>query len=221
MSQVITTASSTHCWKKSARPEVAAWRLLAGLLVVLWLCLAPAAVRADTPVTVEPVRLERSDDGVFLSTSVQFPLPNIVEDALNKGIAIHFVAEAELFRDRWYWYDRKVASAARHMRLAYQPLTRRWRLNVGPAPIGGTGLGLSLGQTFETLPDALSAIQRISRWRIADPADIESGAQYTLEFRFRLDTSQLPRPIQIGVAGKSDWSIAVEQRQRATVETER
>ena len=35
-----------------------------------------------------------------------------------------------------------------------------------------------------------------------------------LEFSFRLDLSQLPRPFQIGVAGQSDWAIATQLRER-------
>ena len=77
-----------------------------------------------------------------------------------------FVAEAGVFRDRWYWHDKQVALAARHMRLSYQPLTRRWRLVVSPTPIGNSGLALS--QTFDTREEALAAVQRISHWKIAE-----------------------------------------------------
>ncbi|RZJ06083.1 MAG: DUF4390 domain-containing protein [Rubrivivax sp.] len=225
ISQVITTVSSTPCWK-SGRPEprgLRAWLgwgplLVVALVMALWL---PAAVRADTPVELDALKLERSDDGVLLSMNVLFELPDIVEDAMHKGIAMHFVAEADLYQERWYWYDRKVATASRYMRLAYQPLTRRWRLNISPSPIVNTGLGLTLGQTFDSLPEALGAVQRIARWRIADASAAESGAEHNLEARFRLDTSQLPRPIQIGVAGQSDWNIAVARRARLKVEAER
>jgi len=37
-------------------------------------------------------------------------------------------------------------------------------------------------------------------------------------FRFRLDTSQLPRPFQIGVVGHSDWNISAERNARLSVE---
>ena len=69
---------------------------------------------------------------MLLSANVKFELPTVIDDALDKGIPMFFVAEAVLFRDRWYWYDKEMASAARHMRLSYQPLTRRWRLVVSP-----------------------------------------------------------------------------------------
>ncbi len=196
---------------------LAAWLAL----MVAIAALSPTAARAETPVELMPLKVERSDDGVYLSTIVLFELPPIVEDALHKGIAIHFVAEAEVTRYRWYWTDSKVISVSRHMRLAYQPLTRRWRLNIAPQPIGSTGIGLSLSQNFDSLAEALSAVQRISRWRLADADDVDAAVPLNVEFSFRLDTTQLPRPIQIGVAGQSDWSIAVGRTQRLVMEAAR
>jgi len=87
--------------------------------------LAPAAMAQPTTEIVQ-LRLERADEGgVLLSANVKFELPPVIDDALDKGIPMFFVAEATLLRDRWYWYDKQVTSVARHMRLSYQPLTRR------------------------------------------------------------------------------------------------
>ncbi|MDP3309548.1 MAG: DUF4390 domain-containing protein, partial [Polaromonas sp.] len=68
------------------------------------------------------------------------------------------------------------------------------------------------------LAEALAAIQRISRWRIADAAEIDAASRHNVEFRFRLDLSQLPRPFQIGVAGQRDWTIAVEDSRQLVAE---
>ncbi len=165
---------------------------------------------------VTQLRVERSEDGILLSASVRFDLPNVVEDALAKGIPMFFVAEAAVYRERWYWTDKRVASATRHMRLIFQPLTRRWRLQVAPGPIGSSGM--VLGQNFETREEALAAVQRLSRWRIAEPGEVDPDANHHLEFRFRLDVSQLPRPFQIGAVGQSDWNISVARTQRLVVE---
>ena len=59
------------------------------------------------------LRLERNGDGVYLNAAVQFELPALVEEVLDKGIAVYFVAEAELFRERWYWTDQKVAQVVK------------------------------------------------------------------------------------------------------------
>lgn len=168
---------------------------------------------------VTQLRLERIDDGVYLSASVQFELPPLVTEVLEKGIAIFFVADAEVFHERWYWADRKVAQASRHMRLAYQPLTRRWRLNVSPFPITNAGLGVAFNQSFDTLGDALAAIKRIGRLRLGDAADIGDEPVHAVSFRFRLDVSQLPRPLQIGFVGNADWNMTAERNARLPLES--
>ncbi|MDM0019652.1 DUF4390 domain-containing protein [Variovorax saccharolyticus] len=179
----------------------------------------PGAALADSrSPAITQLRLEQADDGVYLTAQVQFELPGVVEEVLEKGIAIYFVAEAEVYRERWYWTDLKVAQAARYMRLAYQPLTRRWRLNVSPVPITNSGFGVSLNQNFDTLADALEAISRVGRLRLGEVADIGDDATHPVSFRFRLDTSQLPRPFQIGAVGQSDWNIAIEKSARLPLE---
>ena len=186
--------------------------------MVCWLlALAPMAMAEAPAAEVSQLRLERSDEGILLSAYVKFELPAIIDDALDKGIPMFFVADALLFRDRWYWYDKEVASAARHMRLSYQPLTRRWRLVVSPNPIGNSGL--ALGQTFDTREEALAAVQRISHWKIAEPGDIDPEARHNVQFRFRLDVSQLPRPFQIGAMGQADWHLTAARNQRLAIES--
>ena len=190
--------------------ERLAWSWVLGC-VLLWLGAAGAWAQVH-PAEVTQLTVERTDDGVLLSAAVRFELPQVVEDALAKGIPMFFVAEATIYRDRWYWYDKRVSYAARHMRLSYQPLTRRWRLQVSPNPIGNSGL--VLGQMFDTREEALAAIQRVSRWRVADPGDVDGDGGHTVDFRFRLDVSQLPRPFQIGAVGQADWIILAVRQQR-------
>lgn len=178
----------------------------------------PSRAQGDSA-EVTQLHVERTEEGVLLSAAVRFELPQVVDDALEKGIAMFFVAEASIYRDRWYWYDKRVAHATRHMRLSYQPLTRRWRLQVSSSPIGSSGL--VLGQNFDSEEEALAAIQRIARWRIADANAIDPDANHTIDFRFRLDMSQLPRPFQIGAVGQSDWIILAVRNQRLVFEPPR
>lgn len=197
--------------------ERGAWSCLLVLLVLFWW--APAARAEPGAAEVTHMQVERNEDGVLLSATVRFDLPHAVDDALAKGIPMYFVAEAAIYRDRWYWYDKRVASASRHMRLAYQPLTRRWRLQVSSAPIGQSGL--VLGQAFDTREEALAAVQRASRWRIADAGEIDPEFTHYVDFRFRLDVSQLPRPFQIGAVGQSDWNILAVRSQRLQLDPPR
>ena len=168
------------------------------------------------------LRVERAEDGLYLTAAMRFDLPFVVEDALLKGIPMYFVLQSEISRERWYWTDAISASAARTLRLAYQPLTRRWRVNIAPglmASSGAGGLRSTLNQNYDTLPEALAAIQRVARWRIASATDLDAQAVYKLQLGFKLDLSQLPRPFQIGVAGQRDWDISMNHKERLAPES--
>ena len=181
--------------------------------------LAAGSARAQpTPQESPLLKLERIDDGLWLSTQLAFELPGVVEDALLKGIPIYFVAEADVLRERWYWVNRRLSTVQRHLRLSYHPLTRRWRLNVTAGEVSPLAQGLALSQNFDSLQDAMAAVRRIVHWRIAELADIEAGPRHSVEFRFRLDVAQLPRPLQIGTLGQSDWQIALAASQTLGME---
>ncbi|MFT3718235.1 DUF4390 domain-containing protein [Pseudorhodoferax sp.] len=200
------TVSFTACWRRARLSVCRA-------LLALQLLALGGAVDAQAPApgkaVITELQLQRVDGALELTAQVQFELPHPVEDAMLKGIPMYFVAEAEILRERWYWTDERIVGVSRHMRLAYQPLTRRWRLNVGPRPIDSSGQGVTLAQTFDALPEALASVQRIARWHIADAASIPTDREHLLRFRFGLDVSQLPRPFQIGAVGESEWELSV------------
>ena len=211
------TAFISRCWR-STRRDLAAWLACAFMLGIG--SLAVKSVHAEGNATeISQLQIERSSDGVFLSATVRFELSAAVEDALLRGVPLFFVAEVDVLRDRWYWYDKKLVSVERHMRLAYQPLTRRWRLNIASGAITFNSLGLSLNQGFETLGEALAAMRRVSRWKIAEASEIDAEQKTNIEFRFRLDVSQLPRPFQIGALGQADWDISAATTQRLSMQS--
>lgn len=206
----------TRCWRS--------WRLDGlGLLLCASLGgLAAVPARAEGLVPeVGRLKVERIGDGLVLAANVAFELPASVEDALRKGVPVFFVLEAEVYRERWYWLDRKVGAALRQLRLMYQPLTQRWRLGVTNGPATGPAPAAYLNRHFDTLDEALTAIRNITGWRIAETADIEHDVRHRIEFRFRLDVSQLPRPLQIGVLGQDDWNVVASATQRLTLEKPR
>jgi len=175
-------------------------RLLQGLgLLLLWVGLGPAAALAQG-IELAQLQMARRDGALTLEFAARITLPKAVEEALHGGVPVYFVAEADLKRSRWYWRDERVARVVRSWRVAYQPLTATWRVGLG-----------GLNQSYPTLPDAIAAVSRSAGWKIADIAQLDPDARYYLEFGFRLDTSQLPMPMQFGLGGPSDWSIGAER----------
>ena len=179
------------------------------------LCLTVSSgALANTPVELESFSLVRQESALQMNGNWRFELPSALEDALLKGITLYFVTEVDISQERWYVYTQRVAHAERHVRLFYQPLTRRWRVNISPQPFNVSGLGMSLGQSYDTAEEAMSAVRRIVQWRIANVTDYNPDIKQTITINFKLDLKQLPRPLQMGAAGQSDWNIEFSKTQR-------
>lgn len=159
-----------------------------------------AALAWAQSMTLTQLEVARASDGVFVNYAVDFELAPPVEEALLKGMPLHFVADASLFRSRWYWRDRLMAQDKRTWRLTYQPLTRRYRVNLD-----------EVAQSYDSLREALDSMRRVVRWKLADPLPPGTDERYYLEFAFRLDPSQLPGPLQLGVEGQPDWVLHTER----------
>ena len=183
---------------RGVRSWIAALLLLCGL----------AAVQAQSqppppPVEVVALAATRSAEAVLLDYQLNVVLPAAVEEAARRGVPLYFVATATLWRPRWYWRDERIARVRREWRLTYQPLTSSWRVSQG-----------GLGQSHASLGEAMSIFTRSTGWRIADAAQAEADGKTYVEFDWVLDTSQLPRPLQIGVTGVgggNDWALGVER----------
>jgi hypothetical protein len=185
------------------RPELVRRSLLQGLALALLLgLLGTATVRAQG-IELALLQLQRQDGELALDFDARLMLPKSVEDAMQRGVPVYFVAEAALYRNRWYWRDERVARVQRSWRVAYQPLTSTWRVGFG-----------GFNQSFQTLGEALSVVSRSSRWKVAELAQLEAESKYYLEFNYRLDSSQLPSPLQLGLGSQSDWVLGVERSLR-------
>jgi hypothetical protein len=183
------------------------WLACALCLLAWW----PA--HAEAPQLLQ-LGLQRTPDALYLSARMELQPAAVVEDALYKAVPLYFVWHADVYRSRWYWTDKRVATAVRTLRLAYQPLTRRWRVSLSNetgSASGGAGLQYALHQNFDSLNEALAGVGRVVRWKLADASRLEPGAEHEVEFSFRLDLSLLPRPFQIGMANQPEWTVEARQ----------
>jgi hypothetical protein len=152
-------------------------------------------------VELATLQTSHAEGALDLEFVARVNLPKAVEDALRRGVPIYFLAEAQLLRSRWYWRDERVSRVSRSWRVAYQPLTNTWRVGLG-----------GLNQTYPTLSEALVVASRSAGWKLADLTQIDSDRSYYVEFSYRLDTTQLPGPMQFGLGGlggAGDWTVGV------------
>ncbi len=175
-------------------------RLAPAVLAAVVLGMAPGLVRAQQGVELTSLRMTRVDGALNLDFAARVTLPRAVEEALTRGVPVYFVAQATLWRNRWYWRDERVARVSRQWRVAFQPLTGHWRVGLG-----------GLNQTHASLAEALGAASRSAGWKLADLALVDPDKSYALEFEYRLDTSQLPSPMQFGLVTQGDWAVGASR----------
>ena len=185
---------------RRATPHLPLLRLLLqGWLV--WLLAAQGLSARAQGVELNSLQLSRDDAVLSLEFNARLKLSHALEDALKRGVPMYFVAQATLWRNRWYWRDERIASISRTWRVSYQPLAATWRLSLG-----------GLSQSFASLGEALAPMSRISGWRLAELDRLDAGERYSVEFSFQLDNSQLPQPMQIDLG--SDWKLGIARTLR-------
>jgi hypothetical protein len=193
----------------SRRPPALRRLQAAGGGLLLWLALAlapllPGAEHAGSAsaqgVELDTLELTRNDEALLLDFAVRLTLPPAVEEALQRGVPVYFMAEATVLRSRWYWRDERVARVSRHWRIAYQPLTSTWRVGLG-----------GLQQTTPSLAEALTVASRSSGWQLVDAARLDPGNRYRVQFSYRLDSAQLPGPMQFGLGSQGDWALGASR----------
>ena len=166
---------------------------------------APSMAAAQDRIGVMAAALEPArdnGDALLLNATFEFELPQALEEAVQKGIALYFNIEFEMFRKRWYWLDRRVAASTLTYRLSYSPLTRQYRLGRG-----------GLSQSFESLEEALSLLKSVRNWRVVEKGVVLPKEEYDAQVRMRLDVNQLPKPFQVNAITSREWTLASDWRE--------
>ncbi len=155
---------------------------------------------SDAGVHVKSAEISRNGDSYFLEANFAVKLTSTLEDALNKGLPLHFVTEFELIHPRWYTlylWNKSVLEFEQRYRLSYNALTRQYRLSYG-----------ALHQNLDTMDEALKLIGQVRPRLLASADMLDDGKIYEAVIRLRLDVSHLPKPLQIDALASRDWNLA-------------
>src|SRR4051812_20293156 len=168
-------------------------------LVCCALALATGTQAHAEGIYVRNAALVAGEEGYFLEADFEITLNPTLEEALNKGVPLYFLLEFEVMRPRWYWLNEKVLNTQQQYRLAFNALTRQYRLGLG-----------SLYQNFASLSEALDFLSRVRRRQVLEPGMLNKGSTYLASVRMRLDVSQLPKPFQLNALASRDWNFGSE-----------
>jgi hypothetical protein len=169
-------------------------RLLGAFLLTLF-CLAAPPVAADG-ITVKSAELQQTEDAWEMDADLDVNFNPTLEEALTKGITLYFVAEFELVRPRSYWFGETVASLQQQYRLRYNALTRQYQLSTG-----------IIHKNLDSLDEVRHSLGLIRGWKVAERAALKKGQNYRAGLALRLDTSRLPKPLQLSAMGSKEWNL--------------
>ncbi len=140
------------------------------------------------------------ENTLLLNATFDVALGHVLGDALTRGVPLNFVTEFELEYPRWYFlnlWNKDIASYRNQQKLSYNILTRQYRLSAG-----------ALHQNFDTLDEVLEVMGRTRNRLIGQRDAAPPGEVYIASVRMWLDTSQLPKPLQINALGSRDWNLS-------------
>ena len=170
------------------------------LAALLALGAMPAqAAKSDELVSVLYATLKPADDNLVLNAALTVRLNKTQEDALKKGLSLHFVTDFELERTRSWWFNESLIAISRGGRLSYNLLTRRYQIETADS-----------FKAVDTLTDALTELGRIDLWTVGSRKLLKSGERHVAAMRLRLDQGQLPKPLQINALTSGKWEVESE-----------
>ena len=169
--------------------------MLALLGALLWLLVAGAGAWADT-IPLRAAELKAEEDGYVLNAEFDVAINPTLEEALQRGIPLYFVLEFELLRPRWYWLDEKVIASSTVYRVAWDALTRSYRVSSG-----------LLRLNFNTLDEVQRFLSRVTGRQVARRDQLTPGARYEAAVRLLLDVNQLPKPLQVNALTSREWTL--------------
>lgn len=181
-------------------------RLSTKLLSLLACCLlafAAAGARADGISITRSTATLTADGRLSVNSRFQTTLPEQLQVALKQGVPLNFqlsyrLQAPTLAAYRWRLGQLVGSAQTINYKLAYHPLTDRYRVSVG-----------TFSTEYSTLPTALKAVGAVANWQVLDKGALSntSAADVAADVRLSLSIGDLPRPFQINGETSKGWQI--------------
>jgi hypothetical protein len=183
-------------------------------LLAMVMLMTGLAARANE---TESVRLSRpllslaAENVWMIDADVQVTLNSVLIDALKRGVPLVFSAEFEISKKRWYWFNERLLSQSRPLRLSFHSVTQQYRVSQSEQLLLMTA----------NLDEALAATLNVRQWQVVlatGELSLQDLMQqiaktpdaYEIRFRTRLDSAQLPKPLQLNALTNRDWNLSTE-----------
>ncbi len=174
----------------------------AALACALAVAYARPSLAEDEPITLQRAEIVTRGEGYFLLGGYDIRLTKAMEEALERGVPLHFVQLFQTDRPRDFWLSEEIADRRRVLRLSHNALLRNYQLSSG-----------GVLRTFDTLPQALAVLGSLDDWQVFDKKAVNRKYLYQVRIRMYLDTSMLPKPLQINAFTSNRWDLDSDWRE--------
>lgn len=182
----------THCWK-SINTAILTVAMALSLVFPL------NSFAQEDVLNIKSADLELFGNTYQLNAELEVKLSEHIEEALNKGLVLPFLLEFQVVAYRKYWFDDEIVTASSDIALSYHALSRQYLLQRGTAQ-----------QAFSSLQEALTEFSKIRGWRVLDKSLLSKDELYKASLLIRLDSSKLPKALQVDAGQSSNWHLKSE-----------
>lgn len=137
------------------------------------------------------------DKGVFqLHARVQYPLSEGIRDALRDGVTLAFDLDANVARERRFWFDAGVVNLTLRRDLAYHTVSNRYVIREERS---------GDQQSFPSLEAALEYLGTVDGWPILVEPQLQGGDRYRISVRAGVRRGRLPASLRALLFWTNDW----------------
>jgi hypothetical protein len=188
-------------WNLSAALRVHVEHMRQGSILILAVPLLLLSTRAggdalDGSLSVRSAYVN-VDKGVFqLYARIQYPLSGGIRDALRDGVTLTFDLDANVQRERRFWFDADVVNLTLRRELAYHTVSNRYVVREEPS---------GEQQSFPTLEAALEHLGTVDAWPILVEPQLQGGDRYRIGVRAGVRRGRLPASLRAVLFWTDDW----------------
>ncbi len=183
----------THCYKKVSLKKTS-------LFLSFFLLVSSLALAATNSIQIKQAELQAVEDFYSLNADIDIVFDTEIEEAINKGVPLHFLIEFQVVSPRKYWFDDEIMTTTSNVSLSYHALSRQYLVNRDTHQ-----------KSFETLSEAREELSQLSDWKVLEKSLVEKGEVYKAALLMRLDQTKLPKAIQVDAIATEKWNLTSQK----------
>lgn len=165
----------------------------------LGLCLVLLSHWVYAEFSINYARTHLVEEVYLLDADLSYGLTEVVLEALQNGVPLTLVLTIVVKRERWYFWDEKIATLRQRYQLKYYAFSQQYVVK---------NLNTEIRNYFSSLHAALQALEHLTSFPLIDKQLIKPNQQYQVHLQTHLDIESLPVPLRPIAYLSSQWRLS-------------